>query len=209
NWKINGTGDFDGDGKTDILLRNYANGNNQVWLMNGTKLGSKVNLPAQTNLNWTIEGAEDFNNDGNTDILWRNYATGGNQVWLMSDQYLDVVAKKVNLPAQTNLDWQIEGIGDFNTDNKPDILLRNYATGNNQVWLMNDTTLASKVNLPARPNLDLWISGVGDFNYDGKTDILWRNYGTGANQYWAMNNTQLQQTINLPGFANINWESVV
>jgi hypothetical protein len=34
NWQIAGAGDFDGDGYTDILWRNTANGLESLWLMN-------------------------------------------------------------------------------------------------------------------------------------------------------------------------------
>jgi FG-GAP repeat len=35
SWKISGTSDFDGDGKSDILWRN-DNGAVETWLMNGS-----------------------------------------------------------------------------------------------------------------------------------------------------------------------------
>src|SRR5205807_8813261 len=38
NWKIAGVGDFDGDGKADILWRNSARGQNYLYLMNGTTI---------------------------------------------------------------------------------------------------------------------------------------------------------------------------
>jgi hypothetical protein len=38
--------DFNGDGKSDIVLRNYTTGQNALWLMNGTSVTSIVDLPA-------------------------------------------------------------------------------------------------------------------------------------------------------------------
>ena len=31
NWKVAGTGDFDGDGKSDICWRNTSTGQNYIW----------------------------------------------------------------------------------------------------------------------------------------------------------------------------------
>src|SRR6267143_1700749 len=38
NWTIAGTGDFDGDGKADILWRNTSTGQNYIYLMNGSTI---------------------------------------------------------------------------------------------------------------------------------------------------------------------------
>jgi serralysin len=35
SWHVIGTGDFNGDGKSDILFQN-TNGSVAIWLMNGT-----------------------------------------------------------------------------------------------------------------------------------------------------------------------------
>ena len=37
NWLVFGTGDFNGDGKTDILWRDTS-GNVAIWEMNGTQI---------------------------------------------------------------------------------------------------------------------------------------------------------------------------
>ena len=53
--------------------------------------------------------------------------------------------------------WQMVGIGDFNGDNKADIILQNTTTGQRTVWLMNGTTLSSSVNFnPERVSDTNW-----------------------------------------------------
>ena len=57
NWQIVGTGDFNGNGSTDILWRNPVTGVDSVWLMNGTALSSIVDIqPSITDPNWQIVG---------------------------------------------------------------------------------------------------------------------------------------------------------
>lgn len=50
---------------------------------------------------------------------------------------------------------------DFNADGKADILWRNYATGDNAVWLMDGTALSSSAYLAQTPDLN-WESGLND-----------------------------------------------
>jgi VCBS repeat protein len=45
SWKAIGTGDFNGDGKADILLQN-SDGMPQIWAMNGTTVTSSTILPS-------------------------------------------------------------------------------------------------------------------------------------------------------------------
>jgi hypothetical protein len=210
NWFIVGTGDFNADGKVDILWRNYGAGlgYNVVWYMDGVTLIGTGWLPTVADTNWIIAGTGDFNADGKVDILWRNYGpgTGYNVVWYMDGVTLNGPGW---LPTVADLNWNIVGTGDFNADGKVDILWRNYGpgTGYNVVWYMDGVTLNGPGWLPTVTDTNWKIEGAGDFNADGKMDILWRNYGAGLgyNVVWYMDGVTLTGSEWLPTVADTNW----
>lgn len=95
NWQIAGIGDFTGDGKPDLLWRNYGatvppGGRTVIWTMNGTTPTSTVTFPvAVDDINWRVDAVGDFNGDNQTDILWRNYGAtvppgGRTVIWTMN-----------------------------------------------------------------------------------------------------------------------------
>jgi hypothetical protein len=202
-YRFEGTGDFNADGKNDVLLRNGTTGQNALWLMNGTTLNGIVDLPALPNTAYKFEGTGDFNADGKPDIILRNTTTGQDALWLMNGTALQSI---VDLPALANVAYRFESCGDFNADGKPDIVLRNYTTGQNAIWLMNGTVLQSIVDLPALPNTSYRIDAVADFNNDTKPDIVLRNYSTGQNAIWIMNGTSLSSVVDLPALPNVSYE---
>jgi hypothetical protein len=68
------TGDFNGDGKADIVWRDTV-GDTSIWLMNGAAVlsaGGLGNVPTT----WSIVQTGDYNGDGMSDLLWRD--TSGN-----------------------------------------------------------------------------------------------------------------------------------
>lgn len=195
--------DFNGDGKADIVWRNYDTGANTLWFMDGTTYTSSFSLNPVSDLNWKIVSANDFNGGGKADILWRNYKTGANLVWIMDrTRYVS----SVSLPSVSDLNWKIVGAGDFNGDGKIDILWRNYSTGANTVWLMNGTSLVSNSAITSVSDRNWQIAGVGDFNRDGKDDILWRNYSTGANTVWLMNGLTYVSNPSIKAVSDLKWQ---
>jgi hypothetical protein len=82
-WSIVGTGDFNGDGKSDILWRDTA-GDIAIWEMNGNAVLNPStsgigNLPTV----WSVAETGDFDGDGKSDILWRD-TSGDIAIWYMN-----------------------------------------------------------------------------------------------------------------------------
>jgi hypothetical protein len=49
-----GDGDYDGDGKSDILWRNSSTGQNWMYLMNGATIMNSVGVNTVNNTAWEI-----------------------------------------------------------------------------------------------------------------------------------------------------------
>jgi hypothetical protein len=82
NFSVQGVGDFDGDGSTDILWRDSNTGVVSIWFLNGTSLRSSGNVGVITGT-WQVAQTGDYNGDGDTDILWLD-GSGNLAMWLMN-----------------------------------------------------------------------------------------------------------------------------
>jgi hypothetical protein len=180
-YEIAPTHDFNGDWMSDILWQNSATGEVDIWLMNGTTIGSGGAV-ATVGPGWSILGVGDFNGDGKADLLWQNSATGEADIWLMNGTTITSGGAVATLGPT----WHVLGVGDFNGDGDADILWQNSATGEVDIWLMNGSTIASGGAI-ATVGPTWSVLGVGDFNGDGKADILWQNSATGEVDIWLMN----------------------
>jgi hypothetical protein len=74
-WHINATGDFNGDGRDDILWR-HDDGTVVTWLLDGQG-GHLSRTLASPDSGWQVEDAGGYNGDGVGDVLWRNRRHGG------------------------------------------------------------------------------------------------------------------------------------
>ena len=137
--------DFNGDGISDILWRNFSSGLNTIWRSADAGLRQGVTQVADTN--WKVVGAGDFNGDGVVDILWRNAASGANAIWRSGNS-----ATPQSITAVTSLAWTVAGVGDFDGDGKADILWRNSASGGNVIWRSGDYATQQAVDPVADAN---------------------------------------------------------
>jgi hypothetical protein len=106
DWHVQGVGDFNGDGNSDVLWRQDGSGQVYVWEMNGqtvTDEGAVAHAPVTDD--WHVQGVGDFNGDGNSDVLWRQDGSDQVYVWEMNGQQVQAEGAVAHAPVTS--DWQI------------------------------------------------------------------------------------------------------
>jgi hypothetical protein len=160
-WKAISSGDFNGDGKSDILWQNTASKAVKVYEMNGSDV---INAPAtQAAAGLTAIGTGDFNGDGNSDILFQNVA-GQAVVWFMYGD-IHTGTKTVAKPAGT---WSVSGAQDVDGNGYSDIIWNNAATDattattfGGPASLVSTTVLNPNMGLPTAGNTFHLIASTG------------------------------------------------
>jgi hypothetical protein len=130
DWKLIGSGDFNGDGHDDLLWRQDNSGIVMEWLANDQG-GFAWNVNYNLATNFHFVGTGDFNGDGVSDVLWRNEA-GTLSEWLGTGN--GGFAWNPNAAFNVSTDSQVIGIGDYNGDGLDDILWQT-STGHVYQWL--------------------------------------------------------------------------
>lgn len=181
---IGQSGDFDGDGNSDVFWRTPISGANQVW--DRGRFPRDVALVSDQY--WQVVGAGDFDGDDRSDIVWRNARTGADAIWKSAN-----ASTQQPMTAVTDLGWKIVGVGDFDGDGHSDVLWRHASTGRNVIW--RSGRYDSQQAVTAVTNVQWRVVGIGDFNGDGRDDIVWRNATNGADTIWLSANAATSKVV--------------
>jgi len=176
--------DFNGDGRSDLLLMNPSTGQMAVWYMDGLQATGGAFLSQAQAAGWVATGVGDFNGDGHPDVLFQNQSTGQLAVWFMNGVSITGGGLIGSTPPPG---WKVAGVADFNGDGSPDILLQNASTGQLAVWFLQGTSVVGGNFVTPAPPAGWAAVGAGDFNADGYPDILFQNTSTGQLAVWFMN----------------------
>jgi uncharacterized protein (TIGR03437 family) len=163
-----GNGDFNGDGKLDLAVSNQSPGSLSILLGHGD---GTFGAASTQSLGMALVGitAADFNGDGKLDLA---IADNNSTVWLL----LGAGDGTFGTPQSIALTGTLVGIasGDFNGDKHADLAVANLNAASVYVLLgKGDGTFQPATSLAA--GRGAFAVTLGDFNSDGKLDIAVAN----------------------------------
>lgn len=189
-----GSGDFDGDGLTDLVLDDGSNtvfwfgaANHQLVAIPLTEIRVMV---MDANLPRSVVGTEplvgDFNADGRADVLWSPRSDTGTdstsdngQLWLSTTERGRFEGRRAT-PARHDPRAHPH-VADFDGDGGDDVLWYRADTG----WgLLQYVHPDGRVdNYPTTFDRGLQLE-VGDFDSNSTGDLAWYNAATGRGAFW-------------------------
>jgi hypothetical protein len=198
-WQVADVGDFDGDGRNDLVWRRASDGATYLWTLDGLGFKGFFDLGILDPAQWALAGAADLSGDGKADIVWRG-ADGTVYAWLMNG---GAIASQ-GVIANPGPQWVIADLADMDGDGKADIVFRNAGDGGVFVFLMNGLSIASGGYLGAVDPAQWTLAGAADFDGDLRADLLWR-HATGDTWVWLMDGVAFRSAAGI-GNPGTSWQ---
>ena len=184
--------DLIGNGTSDIVWRDNANGDVGYWRMNGGHVQAWVDLGGSGTA-YQIIGTGNLNGGGTADILWFDAANGDTGYWRMNSGSIQAWVDLGSAPSG----YQVIGAADLGGDGADDdILLRNTTTGNTAYWHLSGTSSVTFTQLGGT-NPAYQLVGTGDLTGNGTDDVVWTDTATRDTGYWQINSGSVQSWVDL------------
>nr|MBA3682981.1 VCBS repeat-containing protein [Bacteroidota bacterium] len=168
-------GDFNEDGKIDLVVTNY--GNNTVWpLLGNGNAGFASSAGFSAGNCPSIVIAKDFNNDSHLDLSIMSSCGGAETLTVLFGNGASGFSAATSY--SLGVSSQDQKSADFNNDGHPDIAVSNSYGGNLSVLLGSASGNFTSNILYALGSTVSDGLVTGDFNNDGNTDIAIASIGT-------------------------------
>jgi FG-GAP-like repeat/PQQ enzyme repeat/FG-GAP repeat len=172
--------DFNGDGHTDLVLRNAGTRQTAIWYLNNNFFIGGAFGPTLPG-GWGLRGAAGFNIGSHPDYGLFNSTSRQTAIWYLSGATFIGGAYGPTLPSG----WALVATADFNANGRPDYVLYNAATRQTAIWYMNNNVFVSGAFGPTLP--PGWgLRGVADFNGDGHPDYALFNSTSRQTAIWYL-----------------------
>ncbi len=168
-------GDFNNDNQSDIVVANYGTDNLGVFVGygNGT-FYNQVTYSTGSGSGPHSVATGDFNNDSRLDIVVGNLYTYNVGVFLGHGD--GTFSNQTTYSTSYNFRPNSVAVGDFNNDNRPDIIVANNGTDTISLFLgYGDGTFPSHITISTGFSSGPWSITIGDFNNDNRLDVAVAN----------------------------------
>lgn len=142
--KLVQTGDFDGDGKTELFFRNEAQGMNELLSLQGTKPAVSRRI-AGAGAEWTLIAAGAMDAVPGDDVLWRD-TTGYLVGWSGAD-----ATKPIRIPRVATPAWDFSGLVDVDSDGRAELFWRKVGGDQSGAWRLEAEKGIVDIKLPTLP----------------------------------------------------------
>jgi hypothetical protein len=168
-WQLAAVADFDADGDADLLWYHAAKGRAAVSLLD-PDLRIRKNLKLFKNKSKDdadVVAAGDADGDALPDVVVRERATGALQIWFTSlkkgkpkAQNASSLGHAAFLAEGGLAGFEVQAGGDFDGDDRMDLVLRNQTSGDLRVWYLDDDVVGDEVRV-TDPGASWVFEGVG------------------------------------------------
>ncbi|MCW2784882.1 MAG: N-acetylmuramoyl-L-alanine amidase, family 2 [Marmoricola sp.] len=182
---ITGVGDVTGDGKSDVLARNRKTGIARIFPGDGLGHVSRTGIAPTTAFKsvTSLTAVLDFNRDGRNDVVGVDRKSGALML------FPGAGSGTFGAPVVLKKTWpyvHTAGVGDFNGDGQPDLMV---IAADNTVSLVPGANHGKSLGKPQRLGAPAArisnILGWGDLTGDGHSDLMVRYAGNGQSTIYA------------------------
>jgi hypothetical protein len=155
-------GDFDGNGKLDILWYGMGSKPETIWWGRRGRGFAHGTISAKGRFR---PMAGDFNGDGRDDIFWYTPGPGKDYLWFgRADRKWDTQPMSVSARYARSM------VGDYDGDGRSDIFWYGPGANPDRIWYgRSDKRFVNR----SADIAGTYRAAPGDFNGDGRSDILW------------------------------------